>query len=331
MRRNIFIGLAMAFFIIVVLIIIYLFYNARKKVVHIPASPSLGSKNDWVAPDTNLIPTMRNADLIRYGKNLIVHTSRFFGPHGSIAQISNGMNCGNCHIDAGTRMWGNNFSMVASSYPLFRNRSGKIETIEMRINDCFERSLNGKKPGDNSKEMTAMIAYLKWIGKDVAKGTKIAGAGTEKLAFIGRPADSVKGKIIYVSTCAICHGKDGQGKMDTTGNEYTYPPLWGRNSYNNGAGISQLSKFAGYIKNNMPFGITFKTTQLTNEEAWDVAAFVNSKPRPVKDLRKDWPDLSTKPIDYPFGPYKDTFSETQHKYGPYLPIQQFYERIKHGK
>jgi thiosulfate dehydrogenase len=232
------------------------------------------------------------------------------------------MNCGNCHIDAGTRIWGNNFSMVASTYPLYRNRSGKIETVEMRINDCFERSLNGKQLPDSAKEMKAMIAYIKWIGKDVARGTKTKGSGIEELPFLNRAADPAKGKIIYVSICQKCHGNNGEGKLADSRKEYLYPPLWGSNSYNVGAGIYQLSKFAGYIKNNMPFGATFTKPQLTLEQAWDVAAFVNSRPRPSKNVSMDYPDISSKPVDYPFGPYPDSFSVNQHKYGPFLPVQQ---------
>jgi thiosulfate dehydrogenase len=88
----------------------------------------------------------------------------------------------------------------------------------------------------------------------------------------------------------------------------------------------QLSKFAGYIKNNMPFGTTFTNPQLTVEQAWDVAAFVNSKPRPSTNLSMDWPDISAKPLDYPFGPYADSFSAGQHKYGPFLPVQQSHKK-----
>jgi thiosulfate dehydrogenase len=102
---------------------------------------------------------------------------------------------------------------------------------------------------------------------------------------------------------------------------YQYPPVWGKNSYNVGAGLYRLSRFAGYVKGNMPFGATYDRPQLTDEEAWDVAAYVNSLPRPQKDFRSDWPDISKKPIDHPFGPYADDFDETQHKLGPYKPIE----------
>jgi len=90
-----------------------------------------------------------------------------------------------------------------------------------------------------------------------------------------------------------------------------------------GAGLYRLTRFAGYVKYNMPFGTaTHDNPQLTDEETWDVAAFVNSQPRPKKPFPKDWPDITKKAVDYPFGPYTDTFSEQQHKYGPFCPIKK---------
>jgi hypothetical protein len=55
------------------------------------------------------------------------------------------------------------------------------------------------------------------------------------------------------------------------------------------------------------------------------------EPRPAKDLSKDWPKLSGKPADHPFGPYTDTFSEAQHKYGPWGPIAAAKEEIIVGQ
>ena len=78
----------------------------------------------------------------------------------------------------------------------------------------------------------------------------------------------------------------------------------------------------------MPFGATYHAPQLTAEEAWDVAAFVNTQPRPHKDQKQDWKDFAKKPVDFPFGPYADTFSEQQHKFGPFGPI---IEANKHSK
>ncbi len=276
----------------------------------------------WQAPDEASIPSGAEGELIRYGKELIAHTAEYLGPKGKVMPVSNGMNCQNCHLDAGTRPFGNNYSAVAATYPKFRARSGTEETIEKRVNDCFERSLNGHPLENESREMKAIVAYINWLGKDVPKGQTPKGAGLVELAYLDRPASPEKGLIIYEEKCLLCHGKGGEGVMNDAGTEFIYPPLWGEKSYNHGAGLYRLSRFAGYVKANMPLGATYFEPQLTDAEAWDVAAYVNSLPRPKKDLSSDWPDISKKPVDHPFGPFSDEFPEEQHKYGPFKPIQE---------
>ena len=257
-----------------------------------------------------------------YGYQLISNTSYYLGPHGKVAQITNGMNCQNCHLKGGTVPWGNNYGAVASLYPQPRARSGGIETIVKRISDCMERSLNGKAVDSNSKEMKAIIAYMHWLGDEVPKNFKPKGSGIMNIPYLDRAADPKNGKMVYINKCQRCHGEDGQGKKKGDG-LYEYPPLWGENSYNTAAGLYRISRFAGYVKNNMPFGeVEYHNPQLTNEEAWDVAAFVNSQPRPSKVFKEDWPDISKKPVDHPFGPFADGFTEEQHKYGPFKPIEQ---------
>jgi thiosulfate dehydrogenase len=274
----------------------------------------------WQAPSEDEIPFDSNGNLIRYGKELIVNTSKYLGPKGIIAYVSNNMNCQNCHIAAGTQNFANPFSAVSSTYPKYRERSGRIESIEFRVNECLQRSMNAKTLDSLSTEMRAMVAYLKWVGKDVTHGLKPKGAGTEILPYLTRAADAQKGKIIFETTCQRCHGANGEGLLNSDSAGYIYPPLWGENSFNTSAGMYQLSRLAGFVKNNMPFGITWQNPQLTNEQAWDVAAYVSSQQRPVKLFAYDWPNISKKPVDFPFGPYADSFSEEQHKYGPFLPI-----------
>ncbi len=288
--------------------------------------------NYWTAPDIATLDQDPNKELIVYGKDLIAHTSEYFGDNGKVFKAStNGMNCQNCHLDAGTKVFGNNYSAVASTYPKFRARSGAIENIYKRVNDCFERSLNGKALDTTSKEMQGIVAYIKWLGKDVKKGEKPIGSGFKDLAFLDRAADSEKGKTIYSEKCQSCHQADGLGLMNAEKTAYTYPPLWGKNSYNDGAGLYRMSNFAKYVKYNMPLGASHNSPQLSDEEAWDVAAFVNSQARPKKDIKKDWPKIEEKPFDHPFGPYADGFDEKQHKYGPYKPIKQKLEAMKKAK
>lgn len=287
--------------------------------------------NFWKAPDSSTIPIGKTGDIIRYGKTLLAHTAEYFGPKGSISQISNGMNCQNCHLDGGTRLFSNNYASVAANYPKMSYRSGKIEPASERIVQCFKRSLAGNVPDTNSREIQAMLAYLNWIGKGVKKGEKLFGTASGKLTYINYPADPVKGKMIFVSKCQVCHSKNGEGLLSSDKKSYTYPPLWGEHSYNDGAGMYRISNLASFVKNNMPFGITYKNPQLTDEEAWNVAAFVNSQPRPHKDQHNDWKDVKTKPIDFPFGPYADQFSEKQHKFGPFKPIMEADKKLNDKK
>jgi len=285
-----------------------------------PESGHVSWPRYWMAPDTIKIQDKPDADLIRYGRNLIVNTASYLGPKGTVGKLSNGMNCQNCHLDAGTRPFANNFSVFYVSYPKWSARKGRKEKAFERIDECFERSMNGIAPKRNSKEMQAMLAYLKWVGEKVNSETPLADHSVKKVPYLDIPADPIKGKIVYTSKCMSCHGGEGKGMVAPGGKGYIYPPLWGPDSYNDGAGMFRLGNFAGFVKNNMPYGSTYQDPILSDEEAWNVAAFVNSQPRHHLNPKKDYKDVSTKPIDYPFGPYADAFSEKQHKYGPFSEI-----------
>lgn len=294
--------------------------------------------NEKVLPDSTWHPPSLFTDrvlageqrrLVIYGQDLIARTALYFGPKGSVANISNGMNCQNCHLQAGKKTWGNNYGAVASTYPRFRDRSGTIESIYKRVSDCFERSLNGMAPDSNSVEYQAIEAYIKWVGNETPRGVTPTGTGIFKLPYIKRAADPTKGKIAYQQKCQSCHGDEGQGQLASNGILFEYPPLWGKHSYNTGAGLYRLSRFAGYIYSNMPWNQTrHDNPVLSIDECWDIAAFVNSQPRPAKDLSQDWPDISKKPVDHPFGPFHDGFSEREHKYGPFEPIVAKRKKLK---
>jgi len=275
----------------------------------------------WVGTNKNQIAfNTPQGDTVWYGHELIANTAFYYGPKGIISHTANGMNCQNCHLQGGTLPLANNFGKVYATYPQYRARNNAVQTIYGRITDCFERSLNGTAPDTSKPAMRAMYAYIKWLGNDVPKGKSPAGTGVARLPYLNRAANPVEGQMIYTASCSSCHGNNGQGQLSAAGTGYTYPPLWGPNSYNDGAGLYRIGSFAGYVKNNMPFGSTYKAPQLTNEQAWDVAAFVNSQPRPHKDQSRDWPVLKSKPVDFPFAPYADSFTEQQHKYGPFQPI-----------
>jgi len=289
--------------------------------------PVFDKSKMWEAPDPYLAQTDHEKALIAYGRDLVARTQDYFGESGLVRPGSiNGMSCQNCHLEAGSKPFGNNYFAVASTYPQMRARSGALETIPKRVNDCFQRSLNGQPIDTTSREMRAIIAYMHWLGTGVPKGEKPKGTGVMEVAFLDRAADPEKGRQIYAAKCASCHAADGHG-LPMPDSPRNYPPLWGEKSYNEAAGLFRMSRFAGYVKANMPFGATYQNPQLTDEEAWDVAAFVNTQPRPKHPfLQTDWPKIEKKPFDHPFGPFKDTFPEAQHKYGPFGPIVAFYKK-----
>ena len=308
----------------VIVVSIFIIRHSGKGVIVNRASANPGlrpvAKNGWKAPDARTIPAGKPGATIRYGRELLAHTAKYFGPKGSIAAITNGMNCQNCHLDAGTRLFANNYSGFIASYPKLSNRSGRVTQPAERIAECFERSLNGKVPDTAGNEVKAILAYMKWLGSGIGKGQKPVGTATEKLTYMDHAADPLKGKTVFIAKCKSCHGANGEGLLAADKVMYTYPPLWGQHSYNDGAGMYRLANFAGFVKNNMPYGATYLRPRLTDEEAWNVAAFVNTQPRPHRDQHNDWKDLKNKPIDFPFGPFLDNFSENQHKFGPFKPI-----------
>jgi thiosulfate dehydrogenase len=211
---------------------------------------------------------------------------------------------------------------VWGQFPQYRGREGEVGTLEERVNGCMERSMNGRALAFDSREMKAFVAYMKWLSTGIADGAKLTGAGTKPVKEPDRAADLDHGAQVYAQACAACHGDHGQGQRNANAAGYRYPPLWGADSYNNGAGMTRLLTAAAFARHNMPIGITFDTPVLSDEEAYDVAGYINSQPRPQKaNLDKDFPNRLQKPADTPYGPYVDGFSAEQHRLGPFEPIR----------
>ncbi|MFM8486061.1 MAG: c-type cytochrome, partial [Bacteroidota bacterium] len=186
--------------------------NRESEAIRAAVWPVYNPETVWKAPNISLAETDEDAGLIAYGRDLIAHTQDYFGPSGLVRPDAiNGLNCQSCHLDAGSRPFGNNYFAVASTYPQLRARSGSLETIPKRVNDCFQRSLNGQPLDSTSREMKAIIAYMRWLGTGVPKEAKPRGTGLPEVPFLDRPASPELGREVYVNKCATCHGADGQG------------------------------------------------------------------------------------------------------------------------
>jgi len=284
------------------------------------------SSTGWKPRRPEDIPQGKAGDQIRMGLSLVSNSYSLIG-HGAdepeMQFSGNKLACTNCHQNEGTKQFGLSWVGVASRYPQFRGRSGKVGTLQDRVNGCMERSMNGKTLPDDGLQMQAIIAYMNWLSEDVPADI-IGASGSPPFSPPDRKADIMGGKSLYQTYCSSCHGSDGEGyRSIAAGNNgvFVAPPLWGENSYNNGAGMNRLLTIAAFLKGNMPLGTPYQHPVLTDAQAYDIGAYVNSHPRPVlAGLEKDYPDLNKKPVDAPYGPYADGFSQEQHQYGPFAPI-----------
>lgn len=221
-------------------------------------------------PPTTL-PEGPFGEMIAKGEAIFTETKANAG-----AYVGNELSCRNCHLDRGRLA--NSAPMWAAFglYPQYRAKNKSVNTFTQRIQDCFRFSMNGKKPEADSEVMVALQSYIFWLATGAPVGAKLPGQGYKLLPKPPLEPSPERGAAVFAANCALCHGADGQGTKRADG-DYQFPPLWGPNSYNWGAGMHRVNTAAGFIKANMPFG---RGGTLSDQEAWDVAAYVNSRPRP---------------------------------------------------
>ena len=235
-----------------------------------------------------------NAEQLVRGMRLHLETKALLPDH-----VGGDLNCTSCHLNAGTVANGSPFVGVSAFFPSYVPRSGRIISLADRINGCFKRSMNGKPLPVDAPDMKAMEAYLEWMKGETKPGDKVAGRGVGKMDTTLVP-NTENGKRIYGEQCALCHGKDGEGLKSAAGN-MVYPPLWGEQSFNIGAGLARTFTAAAFVKQNMPIGLNAKFPLgqggLSDQKAVDVAEYFSHMPRPdFPDKAKDWPK-DKKPAD----------------------------------
>jgi len=279
----------------------------------------------WTTPNMAAVGDDPFGTLVKYGYALFTDTANEIGPTASNATrrfAGNNLTCQNCHLRGGTQPYAMPLMGVWGQFPQYRAREGAVDTVEDRINGCMERSVNGQALPLRSREMAALSTYMRWLSTGIPDGAKLVGAGTLRIKEPERAADLGHGAQIFARVCAACHGAGGFGQRSQAGAGYQFPPLWGPDSFNNGAGMSRLLTAAAYAKHNMPIGTTYSAPVLTDEQAYDVAGYIVSQQRPDKaNLDQDFPVRLQKPIDTPYGPYVDGFSLERHRYGPFEAIR----------
>ena len=235
-----------------------------------------------------------NAEQLVRGMRLNTETRRLLPGH-----VGNALNCTSCHMNGGTVANGSPYVGISAFFPSYAPRAGRVITLQERINGCFLRSMNGKPLPADGEDMKAMVAYFDWMKRETRPEDKVEGRGVGKVSMAIKP-DPENGRRIYAEQCAVCHGRNGEGLQDGQG-QFVYPPLWGEQSFNIGAGMARTYTAAAFVKNNMPVGFHqgFPLAQggLSEQEAVDVAQYFSHMPRPDFPPKvNDWPK-DKKPAD----------------------------------
>ncbi len=228
-------------------------------------------------PASDTIPDTPLGSMIRFGRLVFVDTQRYARDY-----VGNGLNCVDCHLDDGRRANAAPLWAAYVAYPAFRSKDNLVNTFERRLEGCFRYSMNGRMPPADSAVIVGLVAYSFWLATGAPVGAQMAGRGYPVVATAPLAPSAARGAQDYATHCAACHGPDGAGLR--AAGKYTFPPLWGKDSYNAGAGMHRVPTAAAFIKANMPLGAE---GSLTDQQAWDLAAYMNSRPRP--------PDPRTKP------------------------------------
>jgi thiosulfate dehydrogenase len=296
---------------------------------------------DHPVPDLNKLPPGPYKELVQYGHELTTRTFAHIGPE--VVDVrkrfaGNNLACASCHQQAATKPFAMPWTGVSATFPQYRGREDDISTVEERVNGCMERSMSGKALPLDSREMKAFVTYISFLSRGIPVGATVEGAGMVQSKMPNRRANLDNGAKVYAAQCVACHGDNGQGVRagqpgDAQG--YVFPPLWGPDTFNNGAGMNRLAMATRFIKHNMPQGTNFDAPQLSDDDAYDVAAYMLSKPRPEKaNLEADFPARWNKPVDSAFPPYLLGAPADQHRFGPLPPLvakqKEMMEQLKAG-
>ena len=234
----------------------------------------------FTAPADATIPSGPKGLAIQEGKKLLTETHQRLPKN-----VGNGLNCTSCHLAGGTTANASPWVGIWGVFPEYRSRSGKVISLTERVNDCFQRSMNGKPLAYDSAEMNNILAYMQWLSTGVPTGTSVKGRGFGPLDQKLK-ANPTHGQEVYAAKCASCHGATGAGTKNPSGG-YLFPPVAGKDSFNDGAGMARTYTAAAFVKHNMPLG---QGGTLSDQEALDVAEYFTHLPRPVYKFKaKDWP------------------------------------------
>lgn len=256
--------------------------SAEKTAASTPTAPTFTPHDPATIPDNEF------GQMVKEGQNIFLHTGKYAQDY-----VGNTLNCASCHLDAGRRQNASPMWAAYVLYPAYRSKNKHVNTLAERLQGCFRFSMNGAMPAADSKTIVALESYMYWMAQGAPTGVQLKGQGYPKLAQAASKPDYVRGQAVFAQNCALCHGAKGQGQK--VEGVTVFPALWGDESFNWGAGMHSVATAASFIKHNMPLS---QGDTLTDQQAWDVAYYMNAHDRPqdprfkgsVEETRKQYHD-----------------------------------------
>lgn len=228
------------------------------------SAPQRGIWASWEPPLESSIPDTPKGESIRRGAQLFNDTPLY------AAQFTGArLSCASCHAEGGIQPFASPMIGLPALFPMYNARAGHKISLKDRIQECFVRSENGKPLDYQGPIMQALVDYIDWLSQSEPARRPYVGRGLVALSDL-KP-DPAKGAQIYESQCAGCHGEHGEGMGPQ------FPPLWGPNSFNDGAGMHGISKMAAFVVRNMPQN---RPGILSPQDAYDVSSFIHNQLRP---------------------------------------------------
>jgi thiosulfate dehydrogenase len=175
--------------------------------------------------------------------------------------VGNSLNCANCHLDAGRKANASPLWAAYVAYPAYRSKNKHVNTFAERLQGCFKFSMNGKAPAADDEVLVALETYAYWLATGAPVRQPVAGRGFPSVPKPAQAPDYARGQKLYAQHCALCHGANGEGQASGGKTAFT----------------------------------------LSDQEAWDVAMFMDSHERPqdprfagsVAETRKKFHDEPT--------------------------------------
>jgi thiosulfate dehydrogenase len=219
--------------------------------------------------DPKALPAGDVGDSIRLGREIVMNTQTAMKGY-----VRAKMDCAACHLAGGTQAKGGSFVGTYAYFPQYNKRANRVIALQDRLAECFLYSMNGRPPNLASEQMIGLVSYIAWLSRGVPAFSTPSPSSKFIEPLPSASPDAARGKTLYAQQCSVCHQANGAGVAGA------FPPLWGPDSFNAGAGMAHIDRMTGFVMHNMPQNAP---GTLSLQDSYDISGYVLSNVRPSFD------------------------------------------------